>query len=449
MGNTVYINYYAEVINTLFQLTDLKLEKKIKNLGRSAINKKLIEKVDHEVKLPKIVLKFIDEKSYLDPFTFLMLISWLQDYSIFCSRKTKKKLHLLQRTDLSDEKLLKIMLAKSRNSVNIQYLVIFHNYVSPFTKVKIPRKTSYKYNFNHPVIENHCKYKVEKGTSELSVSNYRVQLKSFFSWCCNSLVEFEEYTIDTINIYNFSRSHIEEYKLFLQAEVRRNKRTANGAKQHFIYVKEFFSYIHLLGFMKDNITSDIPNLVASSYNYRDIPSNKQLQDFFDVVSIYSEEPMREKLAYSLMLFLGLRVNEVSKLKWCDINIGNSTVSLIGKNQQSDILPLPIKIVSILLKLKNKKKGFVFSNSPKQYQKKLYENFKVYKKISGLQTDGGVHLLRHIYITKLTQLCTPDILQVLARHKSSRSTASYVHHSDEELTEAVNTIFNRGDYDGNI
>jgi integrase/recombinase XerD len=449
LDHTVYRNYYTEVINTLFHLYKLDFESKYENIGRSGINQLLIKKLLEDLKLPQVVLKFINDKISVDPVVFLMIMGLVKEFVTRCSYKNKKPLHLLNRNDLADEELLMEMVnIIDKNKVKISYLVMFYNYVSPFKKVKTPKQISEKVNFHHPVVENHCKHKLKNGTSESSVVNYKTQLKSFFTWCCNTLVEFEDYTINTISIYNFSERHLQEYKLYLQAEVRRENRTANGAKQHFVYVKEFFSYVHILGFLKDDISSNIPNLQANPYRYRDIPTNKQIQTFFETISIYSDEPLKEKLAYSLMLFLGFRANEVANVKWGDINLSKYTISVNGKNKESEILPLPVPLKGLFFDLKSKNRGYVFSDSPKQFKEKLYQNFKLYKIISGWESDGGVHLLRHTYITKLTKLCTPDILQVLARQKSLRSTAFYIHHNEEELTEAVNQIFERGDFNGN-
>lgn len=442
-GHTNYQRYYEEVVNSLGDSLALNLQKKVEYKGRSAINTVLWNKFVLQENLPNVAVKYLDKKMTLDPFTFLAVFEVVKSFVGKCSQKSGIKQHLLKRTDLAAKQLVMEMLSQLGDSVKRYYLINFYNYVSPFDKIENQVKKAKRQPFFHPVVENHCEYKLKKGTSESSIVNYRSQIRRFFEWCCNTLKEFQEYSPNTINVYMFKKEHLTEYKLFLEAEIRRENCTPNGARTHFIYVKEFFLYVYQLGFLKDDITKDLTNIEAKEFVYRQIPSNKQLQMFFNAVSMYSEAPLIEKTAYSLMLFLGLRLNEVANLKWRDINIGNKTISIKGKNKQSEILPIPELVLPLLKNLKRSKQGYVFSKKPNQFKSKLYQNFKLYKLISDMEVEGGVHLLRHIYITKLSYMCTPNTLRVLARHKSDRSISFYLHFSDDELTDAINKIFGKG------
>ncbi|CAM3760982.1 tyrosine-type recombinase/integrase [Marinicrinis lubricantis] len=151
----------------------------------------------------------------------------------------------------------------------------------------------------------------------------------------------------------------------------------------------------------------------------------------------------ELAAFGLMLCLGLRIHEVAGIRYEDVNLENKSISVFGKNEKSAILPLPDPLHKYLEKLfvKHTQDSYGFGNNSQTVIRELRERYKLYSFVSGWNYPGGPHLLRHVFISRLSERedCPPQLLMYLARHDRPENTARYVHRSTRQLNDAVNKI----------
>lgn len=70
----------------------------------------------------------------------------------------------------------------------------------------------------------------------------------------------------------------------------------------------------------------LKSISAPRYRYRKLPSQEQLNTFFEVVAKYSEDPILERIAFRLMLDLGFRCSEVSQVSMEDINLNFESIA---------------------------------------------------------------------------------------------------------------------------
>ncbi len=426
-------------LNSLFQLTAANQEV---HLGRKGLNEWLLI---HKIQplLCKFLVLYLNKKMDLDPWTFLWLVEVVDDFLTFCCRKFKRSPKELSREDFSDAEAYQKTLDLFPSKVTKFYLDELYRSIIPFSKIELSLlPKNHCKEFTHPILELVTKELQKKGTTNQSiVSNVVSPMKRFFSWITKVYCEFEQFTLNDIPVWRIQRCHLIDYRSFLLRKVNAGEFTELGAKKHLQYVNGFFKKLYHMEIISSDISAGIPNIKADEYIYRDIPTKEELECFFEVIEKYSDEPKLERLAFGLMLYLGLRGCEVTNLRWEGINIGNRTISFKGKGGGYYMLPMPDVIYHYLMELEVLKKGSVFSDKADSTKTKLYQNFKLYTLVANWKCEGGLHLLRHTFVTTLARNknCPPHMVQTLARHDSLHSTSKYVHIFSNELSEGINKI----------
>lgn len=153
-----------------------------------------------------------------------------------------------------------------------------------------------------------------------------------------------------------------------------------------------------------------------------------------------------KLAYSIMLYAGLRVNETRNLLWGDIDFEKKIIKTrasITKNAKDATLPLHSYLENLLKDWRNKhpelKSKDVVVSIPKSNSSflKVFNRDLEFSGIEKIDDSGRVlhlHALRHSYTSLLArQGVHPHVLQRLARHAKVETTLSvYTHvlHGDD-------------------
>ncbi|MDH4201530.1 MAG: tyrosine-type recombinase/integrase [Phycisphaerae bacterium] len=147
-----------------------------------------------------------------------------------------------------------------------------------------------------------------------------------------------------------------------------------------------------------------------------------------------------RLAYALMLYTGLRVNEVRQLVWNDINLNKRYIkvrSTTTKNAKPCTLPMHEYIQELLeawkenqpdAKAKDRVVNVPASNSSflKAFNRDL--DFAGIDKKDELDRVVHLHSLRHSFCSLLaSQGVYPHILKKLARHSDIQTTMSYYTH----------------------
>lgn len=134
---------------------------------------------------------------------------------------------------------------------------------------------------------------------------------------------------------------------------------------------------------------------------------------------------------------------LKNLRRKDINIENRTISIFGKNEKSVLLPIPEPLLQWLTELLETRpnQNFIISENRKSFTLELRDRYKLYAFVLDWNFTGGPHLLRHTYISRLSerQDCPPQILMYLARHDRPENTVRYIHRSNSQLQRAINRI----------
>ena len=156
-------------------------------------------------------------------------------------------------------------------------------------------------------------------------------------------------------------------------------------------------------------------------------------------------------------FAGMRISDLLRLKWSDIDNGRLTYTM-GKNAKGGSLKIPEKASIILtfymLKTKNKT-GFVFSNL--ENVRNQSDLFEVQKKISnatktidealqklafelGINKKLTMHIARHTFGNLSGDKIPIQMLQKLYRHTSILTTIGYQSNFiNKEADEALSSV----------
>src|SRR5690606_28213968 len=145
---------------------------------------------------------------------------------------------------------------------------------------------------------------------------------------------------------------------------------------------------------------------------------------------------RDKVAMSLILDTGMRVNEVFSLEVSEIDFKTRSITLPAsknKNRKPRIIPLSNAVLKLLLELITENKvhfdsKYVFlSNFGEQYNPNSFRSrLRMYKDLSGIKKRVSPHALRHQfchdYIMNGGDIFT---LQRIVGHADIQTTRKYI------------------------
>jgi len=160
-------------------------------------------------------------------------------------------------------------------------------------------------------------------------------------------------------------------------------------------------------------------------------------------------PQRNKTMIHLLLNTGLRLSEMTNLKWNEIDLMTGQVKVVeGKGLKDRILWLDEETLTILGKWKQRqfkewgKSDLVFTTRTlRQLDGKAVRSMiKTYSDKAGIKKHITTHSLRHTFASDLLRdTKNIRIVQKALGHADISSTQIYTHIVDEELEEALKSF----------
>lgn len=231
-----------------------------------------------------------------------------------------------------------------------------------------------------------------------------------------------------------------------------------------VRIKNFFKYINEHNFIKNGEDShDFKLTILSkeiiknkSKSIEIISPDKEYSEFLKGVDeiVFKHDNIRNKLFLKIALFTGMRVSEITHLKYKDITIESKHFAfhIIGKGNKERSLYVNKKDIIDLWNSYIKEKPitndnhYAFANSKGEpladrtvsnYVRKILElkNIKTTKK--------GLHLIRHSLVTKLIfngEHSIEDVSALLG-HEDISTTQIYTHVTDEHIKKTSKGISN--------
>jgi integrase/recombinase XerD len=414
------------------RMYDLNLRTERENVVvKGNVNEWLFLNVVKEQLNSRYVKKFIQAKLDVSLKVYSAIIDMFEKVLPIMEGLIKKNADEFEREDFLNTEYLRDVV-KPLNSLQLQYYQSFLNSLKPFTRVYVKnyREKEEQPKFDHPLVRVAERVlKKERNIQPKSFyNNYNTSIQTFVKWSISSLVRFQNQSINTFIFNMVTSENLDDYKSFLIRKVKEDELSEIYAKRNLQYVRGFFQLLFRKKKIVKDITGSLTNIEADEYFYRQLPSDKEIQEFVNAIEQYSSNPIGDKLALSLMILMGFRGCEVASLSWEDINLSTRSISITDTKGMDAILPMPTKVYELLIlhKRSSSYKKYLFCDNPKLFIPDLRLLFNTYQLIAGWDYGGGLHLFRHVFVTRLILHCPPQIVKSLTRHISDDTVAKYVH-----------------------
>ncbi|MEI2400106.1 tyrosine-type recombinase/integrase [Paenibacillus phytohabitans] len=303
-------------------------------------------------------------------------------------------------------------------------------------------KASHKQTNMHPRILGFQMHMEEKGFSRKHIRNTSTHVTQLLVWLCANVQTFKQATPDTISVFQIQNEHLLMYRTY-KLKLVRDGECSQISFTHSIYsIRSFYRFLHeRFGF--ESPLQRFSSIKAPRYSPRELPTDQQIEAFFQVVEQYARNPVREQIGYRLMFHLGLRLSEVAHIKWSDINLGIRTIVIHSKGKKSHVLPLAEKLCSLLQELQTQPRTtYLLGQRISTIKHDVYEYFILYAMITGWPFPGGVHIFRHMFITRLAYKgILPQAIKELARVRMLDTVGLYIHmaHRDGHMISQIDLL----------
>lgn len=296
---------------------------------------------------------------------------------------------------------------------------------------------------NYSYLNEFKNYKLKMNVKEKTVNDYMLRIKRFTDW----IIDMGR--IDNNLLKSNKSNKLDMYKLLKRKDIsdyimqfKENNSMSTTQKER-TAIQQWFKYlIDRMDLIEYNIALGI-----------DIPKDKikKQKVFMDLSEGYellnTTNNPKSKLAIGFMLYQGLRIEEVSNVKYSDINLDKHILTIIGKNDKERRIPLR-KEMEILINEYKEKMISINSNGYLFYNPRSGKSFTPngIRKMFNIECDRlnfigeqyHPHSLRKLCATELYKNGHSDILiQKMLGHSNVSTTRNiYIAVQEDDLFEAV-------------
>ena len=264
--------------------------------------------------------------------------------------------------------------------------------------------------------------RVTKGNSEITLSNYKEDLKLFFLFEGDKLRDTDDLTKDMLVDYLL--------------ELDKQYKATNTILRRASSLLGFYSFLMDEGLYKGKL----PDYEKPRHEKR-IPNAltfEEVERLLDAPHIQTDSGMRDKAMLELLYASGLRVSELLSLRFKDIDFLNRTIDVVGKGDKERIVPFSKFSDKYLEKYldgprkrnKGKDSPYLFLNRFGKPLSRIYffKAIQRYAKEADIDKPVSPHSLRHSFATHL-----------LEKGASLRSVQELLGHSKITTTEIYTEV----------
>jgi site-specific recombinase XerD len=291
---------------------------------------------------------------------------------------------------------------------------------------------------------------VEKGSSSLTIRNYRHYLTRFLLWLEKQGIKPTLQSIKPEVIHN--------YRLYLSRLVDRDGRTLSRKTQgyHSIALRSFLKWC-----LKNDLEVmapekiELPKIAERQVKFL---TGKEVDRLLNAPSLSTIVGKRDKAILEVLFSTGLRVSELVSLNRDNVDIKRREFGVVGKGGRARVVFLSSRAASYLEEyLKAREDSFkpLFIRHSRNLAPNLKDNqmrltarsvqriLKKYSRKVKLPFDATPHVLRHSFATDLL-MAGADIrsVQEMLGHKNIQTTQIYTHVTHRHLKEIYDTYHGR-------
>lgn len=262
----------------------------------------------------------------------------------------------------------------------------------------------------------------ERVLSEHTISTYKNALKMFKKWKKND------------DLLSISTRDIQDFIIEMQ-----KTHTRTTIHNYISALRTFFRFAEREHLVANNPAHDIvlpklQKLLPKILTLNQIKSLIQSPTrALDAGLITHSIALRDKMIIELFYGTGMRISEVQKIKFNDIDFSTRTIKVLGKGSKERICPFCEATERAILCYRehdtiSRSTDFLLEHDGKVLSiREIQYRIKFYLKFCGLPSDLSPHTIRHAYATHLLNAGADlRLVQELLGHASLETTQIYTH-----------------------
>ena len=307
-------------------------------------------------------------------------------------------------------------------------------------------------------IEEFLEYlEIEKGSSPLTIRNYRHYLNRFTQWLTNNKysLSINEINPEIIRHYRVYLSRLPSHPGLHGSLGGNLSRRTQG--YHIIALRSFLRWLTKLDIKvmaPDKI--DLPKVEDRKVKFL---SGDQVDRLLNAPSLSTLNGKRDKAILELLFSTGLRVSELVMLNRDKVDLDRREFGIVGKGGRARVVFLSTRaaewlnkylearhdhLYPLFIRHKGKTDPTITDEKVRLTPRSIQRMVKKYVKKIKLPVEATPHVLRHSFATDLL-MAGADIrsVQEMLGHKNISTTQIYTHATNKQLREIHETFHGRG------
>lgn len=276
---------------------------------------------------------------------------------------------------------------------------------------------------------------LEKSLSQNSIDAYLTDLNKLSGFLQSENMKAEEVSLD-----NLQQFVAQLYDLGINP--RSVARIISG-------IKSFYSFLVLDGYMENDPT-ELLETPKTGLKLPTVLSLVEIESLMsgDVIDLSTKEGLRNRAILEVLYGCGLRISELTKLRFSDLFFDEGFIKVEGKGSKQRLVPISQTAITQInnylydRKQMNPKKGsedvlFLSKRGTPISRIMVFHFIKVYADKAGIKKSISPHTFRHSFATHLLEGgANIRAIQLMLGHEKITTTEIYTHMDREYLRQEI-------------
>lgn len=271
--------------------------------------------------------------------------------------------------------------------------------------------------------------KYEKNYSDLTIKGYLSNLDVFLEY------------LNENNIKSYKKVQYQDIRLFINYlyDLNYNNKTIS---RYISSVRSFFKYLKVNNYIDNNPCT----LISNPKLEKKLPKYLNFEDIEKLLNVFDKNNfigLRNSLILEILYSTGIRVSEITNIKFNDVSISNKSIKIIGKGNKERIVyfgSICLNLLDLYIKKsypilnKNNSEYLILSKTGKKINdREIRKVVDDAAKMAGIKIKISPHVLRHTFATHmLNEGADLRSVQELLGHENLSTTQVYTHLTNEKI-----------------